>query len=101
MAVRSDRRRSATVAQQGGVVADQVTPVRVVELVRSLVRPASGPIDTDTPLLSTGIIDSFAVAELLEAFATELGIEVPIEELGVDNADTPLAMAALLNRHRG
>jgi acyl carrier protein len=73
-----------------------------VETLLVLIRPLAqdGAIDPDTPLLSTGILDSFALAELLDVLAAEFEIELPVEEVGVDNADTADQLLALL-RGRG
>jgi acyl carrier protein len=50
------------------------------------------PIQPDTPLLSSGIVDSFAVARLLTTLETHYGIALDPAELGVDNFDTARQM---------
>jgi acyl carrier protein len=70
----------------------------LLELVRPLAEGAD--VEADTPLLSTGILDSFAIGELLDAVRAEYGVDLPVEEVGVDNADTPEQLLELL-RARG
>lgn len=56
--------------------------------------------DAETPLLSTGILDSFAIQELLVVVEERYGASIPVEELGVDNADTPAQLADLIQAYR-
>jgi acyl carrier protein len=43
----------------------------------------------DTPLLSSGLVDSFGVVVLLGAIEEEYGVILDESELGVDTFDTP------------
>jgi acyl carrier protein len=61
---------------------------------------AGSSIGPDTPLLSSGLIDSFAVAELAEALQQTYGVRIEVDDLGVDNADTALQLAELLGSRR-
>jgi acyl carrier protein len=75
--------------------------VDLPELVSLMIRLADGErFDADTPLLSTGILDSFAVQELLVMVEEHYGASIPVEELGVDNADTPAQLADLIQAYR-
>lgn len=53
-------------------------------------------IEPDSPLLSSGVIDSFAVAALAEALQQTYGARIEVDDLGVDNADTPRQLAELV-----
>jgi serine O-acetyltransferase len=57
-------------------------------------------VDADTPLISTGLVDSLNVVVLLEALEAEYGVAVPSEEIDAENFDTPSDIAAFL-RARG
>jgi acyl carrier protein len=71
-----------------------------IELVLGAVRRAIGrptpDLDADTRLLSTGIVDSFAIATLAQELTEAFGTHVSIESLGVDNADTARQIARLV-----
>ena len=47
------------------------------------------PIDQDTPLISTGLIDSLHVAKLLAILEKEYGKVINTRDVGTDNFDTP------------
>ena len=70
------------------------------DLILAAVRRAVGhpiqALDADTRLLSTGIVDSFAIAALAQELTEVFGRAVPIESLGVDNADTARQIARLV-----
>jgi acyl carrier protein len=46
-------------------------------------------IDQDTPLISSGLIDSLRVALLLGVLEKEYGRKISTREIGTDNFDTP------------
>jgi acyl carrier protein len=46
------------------------------------------PLEPDTPLLSSGLIDSFGVAGLLTALEREFHVRIDPIEVGVDSFDT-------------
>jgi acyl carrier protein len=79
---------------------DSVSPEAVIVVLRTVAPGAPRDVDRDTPLLSSGIVDSFSVAELALALSAAFAVEVPLESLGVDNADTPDQLAALINQLR-
>jgi len=60
-------------------------------------RPAT--LEPDTPLLSTGLVDSFGFAALLIELETRLGVRIDPAEAGADNFDTPRQMHALISAH--
>ncbi|MEI6213406.1 MAG: acyl carrier protein [Desulfuromonadales bacterium] len=53
-------------------------------------------INQDTPLISTGLIDSLHVAMLLTLLEREYGLTISTRDIGVDNFDTPRQMEAFL-----
>ncbi len=67
----------------------------VIAVLAPLVRGGAA-VAADTRLLSTGLIDSFTVAELLGALEARFGVTLELEELGVDVADTPAMIASAL-----
>lgn len=60
----------------------------LIELIQEVTRLAD-PIGPDTPLISSGIIDSFDVVALLAAFEMHYGVEITPEEVDVTYFDTP------------
>jgi len=52
----------------------------------------STPIDADTPLVSSGLVDSFAFPVLLSALESRFGVRIGPDEIGADNFDTPAQM---------
>jgi len=74
------------------------TPISVSEIL-SVVTPLvreGGRLSSDTRLLSSGLIDSFATAELAAALEARFGVCVPLEKLGSEVADTAADLATLL-----
>ena len=67
----------------------------MVTLARDVACP-SVPVTVDTPLLSSGILDSFHVAAFLQEVWTRHRVRVDLNDIGVDNFDTPRQMLAFL-----
>ena len=61
----------------------------------------SEPIDFDTPLISSGIIDSFDVVALLAIFESHYGVVIAPEEIDVERFDTPSQMLSQIDAARG
>ena len=55
-------------------------------------------IDQNTPLISTGLIDSLHVAQLLAILGKEYGTVINTRDVGTDNFDTPKQMEKFLHR---
>jgi len=53
----------------------------------------------DEPLITSGRIDSFSIAQVAVFVETAFGVYVPDNELVVDNADTLAQMADLVLRY--
>ena len=56
------------------------------------------PLTATTPLISSGLIDSLRVAELLLALETKYGRAIDPRDVGTDNFDTPAQMLAFLEK---
>jgi D-alanine--poly(phosphoribitol) ligase subunit 2 len=56
----------------------------------------AGPLTADTPLLSTGLLDSFDIVGLVTEIEDHFGVEVPVENIEVENFDTPGRIWAVL-----
>ena len=65
----------------------------------ALIRAQAGPevaIREGTPVISSGIIDSFKLIWLIEALETKFGVRIDPGQVGVDNFDTPAQMLAFI-----
>lgn len=56
----------------------------------------TGDIGPDTPLLTSGLIDSFHVAVMLEVLESSYRVRIDLGEVGADNFDTVRQMFALI-----
>ena len=68
--------------------------VRVTELIREVLFvevPA-----TDTDLIEDGLLDSLGLVSLITELEVELGFELPLDDLDVDNFRTVRAIAAFV-----
>jgi len=66
----------------------------------SLIRDAlhiDVPFGADTPLISSGIIDSFRVAALVTALESRYGVRIDLRQIGADNFDTARQMHRFLD----
>lgn len=54
-------------------------------------------IDDDTPLISSGIVDSFNVPILLDALEVRFGVQIPTEQIDAETFDTPNQIAAVID----
>ena len=55
-------------------------------------------VDGDTPLISSGLVDSFHVATLLTALEAHYQVRIEPADIGVDNFDTPGQMHAYIQQ---
>jgi D-alanine--poly(phosphoribitol) ligase subunit 2 len=58
-------------------------------------------IDVDTPLLSSGLIDSFATVELLLHVESLAGTRVDPDDVALENLDSVARIAAFVHQLRG
>ncbi len=70
---------------------------RLTETIRATVG-ISDPLAADTPLLSSGLVDSLSLISLIHGLELEYGVSIPTEQIGADNFDTPAQMLSFLAR---
>ena len=52
----------------------------------------------ETPLLSAGLLDSFAIVTLVAALDTTFGVDVDVEKVEIEEFETAATIAALCAR---
>jgi len=62
---------------------------------RSIGRAAIGP---ESPLFSTGVVDSFGVLELIAFVERSYGVEIDLSAHAIEDFDTAAKIAALVRR---
>jgi acyl carrier protein len=55
------------------------------------------PFGVDTPLISSGIIDSFRVAALVTALEARYRVRIDLRQIGADNFDTARQMRRFID----
>lgn len=58
------------------------------------------PLDPDTRVLSSGLVDSFRLAVLLSELEARYHVRIPLPAIGADNFDTPRQMSAFIEARR-
>ena len=71
----------------------------LLEVIRATI-PVAAPLDERTPLLSSGLIDSFQLVVLVDALEEEYGIRFSTEDLSSQSLDTPEQIRAMVERAR-
>lgn len=61
----------------------------------------SEAIDSETPLISSGVIDSFDIVVLLNVLESNYGVSISAEEIDVEEFDTPRQILSRIESHRG
>jgi acyl carrier protein len=61
-------------------------------LLALLERELGEPVGADTPVVSTGMVDSLRFAELVAALERQFVVSIDASDVGVDNFDTPRQM---------
>ena len=69
----------------------------LLQLLRSTLQ-LKQPLEANTPLISSGIIDSFQVVVLLSALESRYGVSIPPESVDAETFDTPAQILASVNR---
>lgn len=59
------------------------------------------PLDENTPLLSSGILDSLSILHLMSFLGQELGIEIEDEDFTLDNFETIGSLLTFMRRRKG
>ena len=57
-------------------------------------------LEASTPLISSGIVDSFSMVSLKRFVEQEYGISIPDEEATTDAFDTVNGIIELINKHK-
>jgi clorobiocin biosynthesis protein CloN5 len=78
--------------------ADYIEPLRRYIADRHL--DGRADLEPDTPLLEWGVIDSFALADLLPFIDQQFGVEVPPDAITPDNFRDLESLASLVERLR-
>jgi len=55
------------------------------------------PIDSEQDILGTGVLDSLGIANLLAFVETEFGLNVPLEDVTVENFSTTKGIAEFVS----
>ena len=55
-------------------------------------------LSAQTPLLSAGLLDSFAVVTLIATIEETFGVQIDVDATGLELFETPLSMATLIMR---
>jgi len=76
--------------------------VVVLETFLRTLSPAAKAADLtpDTPLLSSGVLDSLGILQLMGFLGDELGIEIGEDDFTMDNFETIGALAAFVARRK-
>ncbi len=65
---------------------------------RELLRNPGYPLEDDEPLISGGLIDSFAIAQISVFIEKEFNVFIPNASLTVENMDTVAKMTSTIAR---
>jgi hypothetical protein len=57
-------------------------------------------VEAGTPVLSTGLLDSYHFAAFLESLRSKSGVTIDVGDIGVDNFDTPTQILAFLGERQ-
>lgn len=58
-------------------------------------------LDVNTPLISSGIVDSFSMVSLKRFLEKQYGISIPDEQASADAFDTVSSIVALIKKYQG
>jgi len=74
---------------------------RILTVLKAVARAnASTTIDAEVSLFDTGVLDSFALPELVSALEREFGIDIPTNDLTSDTFDSVDKIVSYLERRR-
>ena len=57
-------------------------------------------LDADTPLVSSGLVDSLRFTDLLTVLSKHYGVAIDPNDVGADNFDTPAQILAYVTARR-
>jgi serine O-acetyltransferase len=94
--VRPSRERELT---EAGPAESQPSPPTADEVIALLneTLPLSVSVDAETPLLTSGLVDSLNLATLLDAIEARFGVTVPAESATESELDTPRQIAEFIS----
>lgn len=69
----------------------------LIQILRSTLK-LTQPLEADTPLITSGLIDSFRIVVLLSTLEAKYGVTIPPEEVEAETFDTPAQMLAVIGR---
>ena len=61
----------------------------LLKVLNDLLRLDEGEVEAHTPLISSGLVDSFGVIVLLDELESQYGVTIEAEEVDADTFDTP------------
>lgn len=70
---------------------------RIIDIIKQSFE-IEATIDANTPLISSGLIDSLRVALLLTILEKEFGKHIDIRDIGTDNFNTPAQISDFLSK---
>lgn len=76
---------------------------RIADLVARIIVESTGrtlALSPDDPLVSSGYLDSMCMVNLVIAMQSELGVDLDVADMSIDNFETVRAMTALLEQRR-
>lgn len=72
---------------------------RVRGCITQVLSPKKVRLTADSSLVQSGLLDSLAVASLAAGLEQEFGINIPEDELGIDNVESVAALGRLVRSH--
>jgi len=90
---------SEVVKRDGGLAAESSFAEEVASVVRDAL-DLDGAVGADTPLLSSGVVDSLNLVVVLSALESRYALEIPSDDVSADSFDTPRQIADYLHRQR-
>ena len=96
---RPDDAYHATVEREGGMDTSQPTALEVSSIVRDALG-LKAPIEADTPLLSSGVVDSLNLVIVLDALESRYVTQIPAEDVSAESFDTARHIADYLRVRR-
>jgi len=96
---RPDDVAHGAVEREGGVDIRQPSAEEVSSIVRDAL-DLKAPVDVDTPLLSSGLVDSLNLVVVLDALESCYVTQIPAEDVSAESFDTPRQIADYLRERR-
>lgn len=70
-------------------------------ILASIVKDKAVELAGDTPLLTSGLVDSLGIVRLVVFIEDKLGIKVPLEDITIENFETLELLDAYLKTRKG